>query len=321
MYEIKTFSVEHVREADTYTLNTNNIKLPDGSIPSDYLDKANEVSTENWIDLLHPGKSRILKIDEADIGWMIRANKFDMLRTGWLRVFKEEFEYMCEKYAPVLKELIGERSDREQREPERSEGGRKRSERGERSEPGKWFVRTSQYSLKYSGYFQPLTGDSIEPLIKGLVSFVRGHSGVNDFMDSGKDKLLFFLPWQNINPDHEFRIFVKDQKITAISQQKLFRVNTWLCRLSSLELEKVIDNILEEFYLKIRSKLEKFNDYVLDFTFIRNSEGELIGYPIEINQFGQEYGAGSALYEWTADHDLLYGLTNNVGFRFVDRKN
>lgn len=290
MYDIKKVSLNEVEDGNNVTLNTNNIRS-NGTLPKDYYDKDREVSTDKWINLLHLGKCKTMTIEKSDLDWMYRAHNFDRLRTGWLRTYRDEFDATCEKYRSTFENLLV--------------GGR-------------WFARTRQYSLKYSSYFQALSANDIDVLIKGLVSYVPGHSGI-EADDQFNDKIIYFLPWLDLDPDLEFRIFVRNSRITAISQQKLFRVNNWLAGMSDLELNRLIEKILSSFYTEVQTKITSFSDYVLDFTFLRTGDG-LEAYPIELNQFGQEYGAGSALYEWKVDHELLYGETDKIGFRFVDRQ-
>lgn len=148
--------------------------------------KSLDFATERWVEILHPGRAKTLIIDQVDVQWMLRASAIDSFRNGWYGTFRDEYHKTCEKYRDKLLALLGTTE--------------------------KWFVRTEQYSIKYSGYSGPITGLDIERLIKALVKHVRGHSGVNPFFDEGKDKVIYFLPWLEMDPDKEFRYLLKTIK-------------------------------------------------------------------------------------------------------------
>lgn len=89
----------------------------------------------------------------------------------------------------------------------------------------------------------------------------------------------------------------------------------WLSTLNSEEIESIANSIVKYFNEVLRDKLLSFDDYVMDFIFLDKTP-----YAIELNQFGQEYGAGSSLFEWKTDHEMLYGNVSEIGFRYVNRE-
>ena len=95
------------------------------------------------------------------------------------------------------------------------------------NKPG-WFIRTDRTSLKYGKYGAgPYT--DIENIIISMVSSSDGHI---PFKEDDETCNIYFLRWLEVDRDKEFRVFVYNNKITAISAQHLYSVNDWLNSLS-----------------------------------------------------------------------------------------
>jgi hypothetical protein len=129
------------------------------------------------------------------------------------------------------------------------------------------------------------------------------------------------MEWIDILPEYEFRVFVYQNKITAISQQNLYSLlldtnpnissNTF-----ELEIKKKLDIIVEYFYNTIVYKVDWINSYSIDIAIV-NSQA----YFIELNSFGKEYAAGSALFHWLLDESILFNKLetneNTIEFRYT----
>ena len=64
----------------------------------------------------------------------------------------------------------------------------------------------------------------------------------------------------------------------------------------------------------MREKITFLENYSFDIAIL---EGD-VPYFIEANCFGTEYAAGSALYGWIEDHDILYGTDpTKLYFRYT----
>ena len=103
-----------------------------------------------------------------------------------------------------------------------------------------------------------------------------------------------------------------NNKITAISQQDLYNVYPKLDNtefiISKLQL------IVDYFNENIERNFHHVSSYSFDFAILNNKTP----YFIEMNSFGKEYAAGSALYHWLLDEDILYGKSNNdIYFRYT----
>ena len=81
-----------------------------------------------------------------------------------------------------------------------------------------------------------------------------------------------------------------------------------------------IDNLIEKlniivdyFYDEINKNITWTSNYTYDFAIVDNKP-----YFIEMNSFGKEYAAGSALFHWLLDEEILYNNKNNfIEFRYT----
>jgi len=123
---------------------------------------------------------------------------------------------------------------------------------------------------------------------------------------SGKLCLILrdFIP--DLPVDQEFRCYVRQRKMTAISQYQCY------CKFPALideaHVRKCRDAILS-FHDNLTSSLP-MEDYVIDVVVFPDYSCQVI----ELNPFGIAMSSGSALYSWSEDYDLLYG---NLGLDFV----
>ena len=74
-------------------------------------------------------------------------------------------------------------------------------------------------------------------------------------------------------------------------------------------MKKKLDIIVNYFYEKMISKITWVSNYTFDFAVIDNKP-----YFIELNSFGKEYAAGSALYHWLLDEKILYNDFSDNNF-------
>jgi hypothetical protein len=117
---------------------------------------------------------------------------------------------------------------------------------------------------------------------------------------------------QTIDPSLEFRVFVKDTQITAISQQHIHTVYPAFDDLERTQC--ILERIYDSFQTNIRPFITNTSSYVYDFALLPNDEP----FFIEPSSFGKEYAAGSALFHWLLDETILYGHDpTRVYFRFT----
>lgn len=173
-----------------------------------------------------------------------------------------------------------------------------------------YFVRVNNVSLKYGQhgvgpYFK------LKEIIESTVSCIDGHKPL--YADSLILNIYLF-EWVPIKSYNEFRVFVYKNKITAISQQDIYNVYD---ELQNDNMSK-IKLIVAYFEDVINQKIKHTDTYTYDFAFIENRE-KLDPYFIEMNSFGSLYAAGSALFHWILDHDILHN-SDMINFRFTTRK-
>jgi hypothetical protein len=174
-----------------------------------------------------------------------------------------------------------------------------------------WFFRmttaspkdgTPQYPVEYAN-------EVLEKIItskRASYWFENGHS------------TLYFAPyeftWDSYN---EFRVFVYEKKITAISQY-VCEAFTEYASLSDEQLETIVYAI-DEFYkhLSIDLDTESFTmDIYVDYDFV---DKKVVGVRlIEFNSFGYWLASGSCLFDWIRDHATLCGNGDTIVFQIGD---
>ena len=76
---------------------------------------------------------------------------------------------------------------------------------------------------------------------------------------------------------------------------------------------KHVHIIWESFQKTIIKKITHTSNYCMDAVILEDDSL----YFIEINSFGKEYAAGSALFHWLIDEDKLYSDGNTIHFRYT----
>lgn len=282
---IKRFQQDHVLVNDKVLYNTNNHYTEDGiERPADYFEKIRMGATKNWIDKFHGNNYSKMTLDEQDLAWMKKAFITCACTGRFSHIYDDELEETCKKYKmPECETTTG------------------------------YFIRTDNVSLK-EGMYGAGPYNSIENVIKSMVSCRGGHAC---FAPEDISCDVYFMKWLDVNPDKEFRIFVFQNKITAISAQHLYTINKWLDSLTDQEIDAVVNKIQLFFEHNIREKMAYMSDYTMDFALLGEEETP---YFIEANSFGRYYAAGSSLFQWIIDNDTLHGLTDFIEFRYTSKR-
>lgn len=177
----------------------------------------------------------------------------------------------------------------------------------------KWFVRTENVSLKCGQHgIGPYT--NMNQVIESLVTCIASHTP--KFFEEEKIT-LYFIPWVELNPSSEYRVFIHEGMMTSISQQHLYHVYPEYDRTNDVQL------IYNYFHNHIRPIIPQssysididIDIAILDPTVTNNNiieSNDSRVYFIEINGFGKEYAAGSSLFGWIQDEDILYGRKSNI---------
>eukprot|EP00703_Trepomonas_sp_PC1_P002054 JAP94552.1 Putative cell division cycle protein [Trepomonas sp. PC1] len=174
----------------------------------------------------------------------------------------------------------------------------------------KWpcFIRFDSCSPKDAGCLKVQNSWEVVSVL------VRSKRLYKIYSDNIPEKIIL-RPWdQNIwdNRDkNEHRVFVHNNKITAISQYDCYNNHNFSRFRISYPL--IIEHIKE-----IQHQVEtafKLQSYVID-VFVGEPEQYVVQF-IEINPFGMESPCGSCLFHWVDDQKILYGDGTNIQIRYV----
>lgn len=161
------------------------------------------------------------------------------------------------------------------------------------------FVRLSSTSGKNEKSVSKITTK------KELLEYLCGGNSIllqREFCVKDKETFLIIQEWKNIEKRNEFRVFWKNGKITGASQQYW---NT-IFHYSQEELD-----LFEKAFNELSYPKVPYKDWIAD-VYWDGQKFELI----ECNPFGASTGAGSSLFNWIDDYDILYG-EKQAEFRYL----
>ena len=253
-----------------------------GARPDDYYQILEKGNTNKWINSFHKDYITI-NIYDKDIKWMQEAYKSGSYTGKFPNSFEDEKADILERYKYLDKYF----------------------------DDTKYFVRCNSVSLKYG---QHGVGPYItfEQIIESLVTCIETHTPIDNKNRCIEPLTIYLLKWQKFDKYKEYRIFICNNSITAISQQNIYEVNEFLDAFTEEERIQIIEMhtqiIYDSFETNIKKKIIHTSNYCIDAVILENDSL----YFIEINSFGKEYAAGSALFHWLNDEDILQGLKQNV---------
>jgi hypothetical protein len=283
-FVIQGIALSVVIKFDKIKFNTNN-HWEDGVAPLDYNEKLTKTHTNTWIDKFHDDYQIIKISDKYELSWMKKANEISQQTGKFTKLYEDELELFLEKYKYDYEYIF---------------------------DGNEYFVRAENVSFKY-GEFKEGPYTDFKSVIKSMLSCIHGHTPI--YKDTTQIN-LYFLPWININKKQEFRVFVFNNKITAISQQNLYeRLYDDISDESFEQLANYFVKIIHNyFYEEIINKIN-IDSFSYDFAILDNGKA----YFIEPNSFGKEYAAGSSLFDWINDNDILCQNTEfpTIHFRYT----
>jgi len=245
-----------------------------GDQKNDYKQKLTETRVSLWVKQFHK-EYETLTLDESDVKFLEKCITTYALTGKISNIFADDIEDMIKKYEPNINW----------------------DNRG-------FFVRAEDVSLKY-GMHGNIPHKNMQTILESIITCPKSHAPIGD-----PTITLYFFPWHEIHTDLEFRVFVKDNQITAISQQHCYRKNNTL---NKENIHQYVNLIIEYFKSTIVRKISHISSYCMDICIL---EGQ--PYFIEINPFGKEYSSGSALFHWLNDEDKLYGKNGTqIHFRYL----
>jgi hypothetical protein len=300
-YKIKPILLDDIIEHDKKKYNSNNHWV-NNTRPCDYEYVLEQTSTSKWINQFKNYK-KITIDNPVWIKWLKEASEISAQTGKFTELFSDEFDLMVE----MLEKEFGYQFDN--------------------IEPG-YFVRVNNVSLKY-GQHKEGPYKNIRTILESVVSSIGSHSPIK----YNTLKLeIYLIKWIQIDPEFEFRVFVFNNKITAISQQNLYSQlfkNYFSDPIDPVDhddsdnsdnsdnysdhhnsnnpdnftniIKDKLNIVVNYYYQEILPKINWISNYTFDFAIVESKP-----YFIELNSFGKEYAAGSALFHWILDEKILY---------------
>ena len=194
------------------------------------------------------------------------------------------------------------------------------------SEPQGYFLRLDACSPKDgNGGVEGLKG--VQAIIMRLVTSLRALSAMRRLEESGQPLDLFFLPFDDsMQTQREYRVFCPPGcgRISAISQYGPSR--RWMMADETKdERARIAERVVEEAertFTDIKSSLDITSEFDalimkqgLSFDLCYD-EVKNKGVLVELNAFGARGPAGSCLFHWIKDREVLYDLAGDeIEFR------
>ncbi|KAI8917802.1 hypothetical protein DFJ77DRAFT_439263 [Powellomyces hirtus] len=167
-------------------------------------------------------------------------------------------------------------------------------------------------------FFARLEGVSTKDGVNGPGPFFTGKEVVKAIVTSlrcyrefdgnpGGANSVYLFPWRaDLDTDREFRAFVSNTRVTAISQYSWTRESIWSDPTQDAALRAIAADIVR----LVERILAKHPDIFIPRSFVLDVAALSSGVElIELNAFGAQLSAGSGLFHWIKDLDLLYGAS------------
>lgn len=279
--------------------------------PADYGEVLDKDQTKHWVDKFRDASYHKIIIDDTfHLEWMQKAGEICHQTGKFSKLFEDELDLFIQQVEPRYKHILDGKT--------------------------KYFVRAENVSLK-CGQHKAGPYYTLRQIIESTVSCIHGHRPFSN--PNMKQLTLYLLPWVEIEPQDEFRVFVYQGKITAISQQclyqRVFPAPTLDMPLESLHAAfiKKIQLLCDYFESDVKRKISWTDSLTYDFAFLRTpsnvtgadaiegvkvkeDDEVLIPFFIEPNCFGKEYAAGSSLFHWLLDESILYQTQEPITIHF-----
>lgn len=286
-FVIQKIDIDEVVAFDNAKFNSNNHWLTDAEgfvvAPDDYKEKVEASNTKYWVDKFRTDYKKIIIDDPSELAWMIAASRISSKTGKFTNLYQDEMDEFLKVNEPKYSEIFNKTG---------------------------YFVRSENVSFKYG---QHGVGPyyCLKQILESAISCIEGHKPLHD---NTQFLTLYLLDWVNINHSDEYRVFVCNNQITAISQQYLHSVFDGLNNdEQNIERLRIMYDYFEN---NIKNEFSHLESYSYDFAILNGQTP----YFIELNSFGKEYAAGSALFHWLLDEAILYGKNSGtIYFRHTIR--
>lgn len=249
-------------------------------IPDDYHDFCNKFNTNNWIDIFY---NNFYKITINLEDWIKKARNNYLIQKKLGNIFNDDIDSLVKKIENKHSEIFN---------------------------GSNYHVRTDYHSLKGN----PLGIRKYNNFRDIIIDSIKCSKSKYVFKNSDKIINFYLIEWKIIDPIKEFRFFVFNSKLTAVSQGNIYQKNNWID--NKINFLNKLNNYYNYYLLpklKIFFKNKNISECVID-VYYDNKNFHFI----EINPFGKEYSSGSCLFDWIKDENILYGKTNKIVFRITN---
>ena len=177
---------------------------------------------------------------------------------------------------------------------------------------GPYFIRCDECSTKDVHSYRPVSYASLGEFLKDIVLSKRLSAFLNDGRQGENFTIIVckWMPW--VNMEKEFRVFIQNKRITAISQYVWHKVLSW-----SPTAENVADMV--QFVETLFNKdLIHAEDISMDLYVGSELDGPSSSIKlVELGPFGGHTGCGSCLFHWVRDQQILYNGKGDIVVRLL----
>lgn len=246
----------------------------------DYETEIRKTHLSNYAELIKYPIKFSYEFTQTEINYLKQACHISIITGQWTKIYEEELD-------EVLVRLKNNWSE------------------------GQYFIRFDSASPKDGTVEFPITNP--ESLIMALITSKRALRSMN----FGYNKLYFMDYDPEFDSDKEIRVFVQNKKVTCISQYNCYKAG-YFSKFSDGNLQiiaKKIVNEIENNLIPLISDKIKTNDFSADYLILEDLSFKII----ELNSCGYWLSAGSCLFSWIDDREIMYDKQNNrnVYFRIL----
>lgn len=165
-----------------------------------------------------------------------------------------------------------------------------------------WFVKTTKCSTKHDFKPYPVftATEAVCQILDSKTSVKAIRNGAN----------IMFRPWiKEISPNNEVRVFVREEKVVAVSQQYCYNILPMLNMINERDMIVAAQKCYDKISIGLSQEHGFQDECTFDAYITFDNEGYVNMHLIEINSGMFGWGpAGSALFSWT--HNPPPGVTD-----------
>eukprot|EP01083_Nonionella_stella_P301093 1031290_1 len=168
------------------------------------------------------------------------------------------------------------------------------------------YKRTANTKLIAIAHTQWLKINHAKDAMNQLLTSERVYTDLHDWIKYGEPEQIVFRVWQSeLSLDYEFRCYIYNNRMTAISQYDHYAIYPYL-----KQQKQHIQELMVSKWKEVHQHILQ-DHYCIDFGYLASKDEVIV---IEISPFRR--CTGSACFNWTVDRDLMYGVDPNKEIEF-----